>query len=98
MAAAEGFVVLYAVGAESEQSVAYSGLHAILRPLVGRLDEIPETQARALRAALALEPGPPDRLGAYAGTLSLLAAAAERSPVLVAVDDAHWLDRASAEA
>jgi DNA-binding CsgD family transcriptional regulator len=97
-AAAEEFVVLQAIGAESEQSVAYAGLHALLRPLVDRLDEIPETQARTLRAALALEAGPPDRLGAYAGTLSLLAAAAESSPILVAVDDGHWLDRASAEA
>ena len=39
-----------------------------------------------------------DRFSIYAGTLSLLAAAAEEQTVLCVVDDAHWLDQASAEA
>lgn len=96
--AAGDVAVLSTVGSEAEQDVPFAGLHAVLRPVLGSLSELPEPQAAALRAALALDAGVPDRLGTYAGTLSLLAAAAERSPVLVAVDDAHWLDRASAEA
>ena len=69
-----------------------------LWPMLHLLDAIPPSQARALRGALAIEEVEAQRLAAYAGTLSLLAAAAEPSPVLVAVDDAHWIDRASLEA
>jgi predicted ATPase len=36
-----------------------------------------------------------DRLAVGAATLKLLAAAAEETPVLVVVDDAHWIDRPS---
>jgi len=90
---------LHAVGVEAEAELPFAALHALLLTKIDLLDLIPEPQARALRAALALgaaEEG--DRLAAYAGTLSLLAEAAERNPVLVVVDDAQWLDRASAEA
>jgi DNA-binding CsgD family transcriptional regulator len=96
---AQGVQVLQVAGAESEADLPYAGLHALLRPVVGLIDELPKTQARALKVALALvEPEEADRLAAYAGTLTLLAEAAEREPLLVLVDDAHWLDRASAEA
>ncbi len=92
---ADGFDVLHAAGIESEADLPFAGLHALLRPLADLIDRIPEPQARALRVALALETGEPNLLSAHAGTLSVLAEAAERAPVLVAVDDAHWLDRAS---
>ena len=95
---ANGFLVLRATGSAPEQDVPFAGLHALLRSVLDRLDNIPGAQASGLRAALALAPGPPDRLAAAAGTLSLLAAAADPGPVLVAVDDVQWLDRASAEA
>jgi tetratricopeptide (TPR) repeat protein len=39
-----------------------------------------------------------DRYTVYAGVLDLLTAAAEETPILVVVDDAHLLDEASAEA
>jgi DNA-binding CsgD family transcriptional regulator len=39
-----------------------------------------------------------DRFTAYVGALSLLAAAAERAPVLAVIDDVHWLDATSREA
>jgi DNA-binding CsgD family transcriptional regulator/KaiC/GvpD/RAD55 family RecA-like ATPase len=98
MASADGFVVLHVLGVEAESDVAFSGLDALLRPVIEFLDAIPATQSFALRGALGLEETDSDSLAAYAGTLSLLAAAAERRPVLVVVDDAHWLDRASADA
>lgn len=98
MASADGFLVLHALGVETESDVPFSGLDALLRPVLELLDVIPATQSLALRGALGLDETGTDSLAAYAGTLSVLAAAAERQHVLVAIDDAHWLDRASADA
>src|SRR5436309_2154793 len=56
-------------------------------------------QSAPLQSALAL--GPPlagDRFSVCAATIAILAAAAERSPTLIVVDDLHWLDAASKEA
>ena len=96
---ANGFQVLHYTAVESEAELPFAGLQALLGPLLVRLPEIPEPQARALRAALALESiASTNRLAVYAGALSLFGEAAERVPLLVVVDDAHWLDRPSAEA
>src|SRR6266700_1948617 len=96
---ASGFQVLHYAAVESEAELPFAGLQALLGPLLVRLPEIPEPQARALRAALVLESiVKTNRLAVYAGALSLFGVAAERVPLLVVVDDAHWLDRPSAEA
>ena len=96
---AAGFRVLRAAGVESEAELACAGLHALLRPVLARLEALPAPQAAAMRAALALGPaGAADRFAVYAGTLGLLAAAGEDAPVLCVVDDAHWLDALSADA
>ena len=96
---AGGFQVLHYTAVESEAELPFAGLQALLGPLLVRLPEIPEPQARALRAALALESiAETNRLAVYAGALSLFGVAAEQVPLLVVVDDAHWLDRPSAEA
>ncbi|HWH93865.1 MAG TPA: ATP-binding protein, partial [Baekduia sp.] len=93
---ADGMVVLRARGVEPEVDVPFGGLLALLRPALGHLDELPEPQAAALRIALALEPGSErDRFAIGAATLSLLAAYSEHRPVLVVIDDAHWLDEPS---
>ena len=95
-----GMTVLRTHGVESEAELAFSGLFELLRPLLDRLAGIPPTQADALSAAFALTRQAPssDRFAVAAATLSLLAAAAEREPVVVLVDDAQWLDAASGEA
>jgi DNA-binding CsgD family transcriptional regulator len=96
VARAEGMGVLRARGVEAEAGVPFGGLLALLRPVLGALDAIPGPQAAALRAALALEAGGErDRFAIGAATLSLLAASADRRPLLVAVDDAQWLDEPS---
>jgi hypothetical protein len=93
---ADGMAVLHARGVEPEVEVPFAGLFALLRPALGRLAEIPPPQAAALRTALALERGEErDPFAIGAATLSLLAAHAEHGPVLVAIDDAHWLDEPS---
>src|SRR6266516_1227975 len=96
---AKGMTVLEACGAPTELELAYSGLADVLRPVLGLQREIPERQAAALASSLAI--GPSLESGPFticAATLSLLAAAAERSPVLVVVDEAQWLDASSTEA
>ena len=96
---ATGFRTLRARGIQSETVIPFGGLLELLRPALDRLAGIPDPQAHALAGALALEPGAPfDRFAVGAATLSLLAAYAEDSPVLVVVDDLHWFDRSSAEA
>ena len=88
-----------AFGVVSEVELAWAGLHQFLRPILGLLDDLPAPQAAALRAALALDAGgSAERFAVYAGTLGLIAAAAEYEPLLCVVEDAHWLDVASAEA
>jgi DNA-binding CsgD family transcriptional regulator len=95
---ADGMRVLFAHGVEAEAELAFSGLYELLRPVLGLLDEIPERQADALRGAFGLGP-PLDRsLLIGAGTLSLLATAAEAQPLVCLVDDANWLDAASSDA
>ena len=96
---ATGMQVLRVTGMEDESDLAFSGLHALLWPILGRLDELPVPQREALAAALGL--GPPEgseRFLISAGVLSLLAAAAEERPVLCLIDDAQWLDVPSGDA
>jgi predicted ATPase len=96
---ADRMLVLRARAIESEAEVPFAGLLELLRPALGALDRIPAPQARALAGALALEPGAArDRFAIGAATLSLVAAHAEAAPVVLLIDDAHWLDGASAEA
>jgi len=95
---AGGMTILSGCGIESEADVPYAGLHQILRPVLSDLDPLPVPQARALRAALGLEARVADEWFLVSlAVLSLLAEAAERQPLLCLVDDAHWLDDASAE-
>jgi len=95
----EGMRVLQVRGIESESVVPFGGLLQLLRPGLGLLDRIPTPQADALAAALALQPSSTHgRFAVGAATLSLLATYAEDGPVLVVVDDVHWLDESSAEA
>ena len=98
-ARAKDMMVARVVGVESEATLPFAGLTSLVAPLRDHLGALRPRQRAALEAALAL--GPPvadDRLAVAAATLALLAAAAEHRPLLVIVDDAHWLDDASREA
>lgn len=94
----EGVTVLRTQGIESESPLAFAALQRLLRPVLAHADALPEPQAQALRIALGEAVGEADRFLVFLATLSLLAEAAEREPVVALVDDAHWLDDASAAA
>ncbi|KRD45050.1 LuxR family transcriptional regulator [Cellulomonas sp. Root930] len=98
-AAASGVLVLRTGGLESESPLAFAALHRLLRPVLSLIERIPAPQADALGAALGrCDVGRVDPFLVAVATLSVLTEAAELQPVLVVVDDAHWLDAASADA
>jgi ATP/maltotriose-dependent transcriptional regulator MalT len=98
-ASAAGMTVVRAQGIEAESSLPFAALADVLRPMIGRIDRLPEVQSASLRAALAIGPPVPgDRFTTYVAALNLIAAFAETQPVLVIVDDLQWIDPGSAEA
>jgi hypothetical protein len=94
----KGLTVRRAVGVQSEAQLPFAGLHQLLQPFLGNLDALPVPQRRALESALGMTEGDtPDIFLIGLATLGLLAEAAEDAPVLLVVDDTHWLDRPSCE-
>ncbi len=93
-----GFRVARIAGVESEMELPFAGLHQLCAPMLGRLDALPEPQQVALGVALGLSSGAaPDRFLVALAALSLLAEVATEQPLLCVVDDAQWLDAASAQ-
>ncbi|WP_298515819.1 helix-turn-helix transcriptional regulator [uncultured Nocardioides sp.] len=91
--------VLRTRGVESEAPLPFAALHRLLRPTLHLLDEIPAPQALALRAALGETTEPVgERHHVFLAALNLLSEASAQHPVLLVVDDAHWLDDGSAAA
>jgi DNA-binding CsgD family transcriptional regulator len=98
VAAASGCRVVRAAGIESEMELPFAGLHQLCATLLGRISALPTPQAAALATAFGLREGSaPDRFLVGLATLSLLSEAAEEQPLVCVVDDAQWLDRASAQ-
>ncbi len=96
---ASGFRVMRAVGIESEMELAFAALQQLCAPLIDRLDRLPSPQQDALGVAFGLRAGnAPDRFLVGLAVLSLLSEAAGERPLVCVVDDAQWLDRASAQA
>jgi DNA-binding CsgD family transcriptional regulator len=95
---ASGFTLARCVGVESEMELPFAGLHQLCAPMLGRLDSLPEPQRHGLGVAFGLDAGAsPDRFLVALAALSLLAETAEERPLLCVVDDAQWLDQASAQ-
>jgi DNA-binding CsgD family transcriptional regulator len=93
-----GWRLATAAGVESEMELAYSGLHQLCAPLLDHLEQLPVPQRDALATVFGLSSGPaPDRFLVALATLSLVAEAADQQPLACIVDDAQWLDRASAQ-
>jgi DNA-binding CsgD family transcriptional regulator len=93
-----GFRTEFGVGVESETGFAFAGLHQLCAPLLERAGALPGPQEAALGVALGLRGGAaPDRFLVGLAVLNLLAEIAEEAPLLCLVDDAQWLDEASAQ-
>ena len=96
---ADSMRVLSATGVEAEADLPFATTHQLLRPVIGLSDSIPEPQADALRGALGLaDPTEHDRFLVAAAVLSILGEAARERGVVCLVDDAQWIDDASADA
>jgi predicted ATPase len=96
---ASGCGVARAAGVESEMELAYAGLQQLCAPFLGRLERLPGPQCDALGTAFGLRGGgAPDRFLVGLAVLSLLSDIAEERPLVCVVDDAQWLDAASAQA
>jgi DNA-binding CsgD family transcriptional regulator len=95
---ASGFRVVRTAGVESEMELAFAALQQLCAPLLDWLERLPGPQRDALRTTFALSEGAvPDRFLVGLATLSLLSDVAEERPLLCVIDDAQWLDRASAQ-
>lgn len=82
---------------ESEMELAYAGLHQLCAPLLEYSSNLPGPQQEALGLVLGLQTGTtPDRFLVGLAVLSLLTEVAESKPLICCVDDAQWLDQASA--
>ena len=89
--------VVRAVGVESEMELPFAALHQLCSPMLGGLERLPAPQREALRIVFGLSAGPaPDGFLVGLAVLTLLSEVAEERPLVCAVDDAHWLDHASA--
>ncbi len=99
IASAPTLRVIRVAGMESEMELAFAGLHQLCAPMLDRLEGVPGPQRGALETAFGLSAGAvPDRFFVALAVLSLLSEVAEERPLLCVIDDAQWLDRASAEA
>jgi DNA-binding CsgD family transcriptional regulator len=93
-----GCRVARAAGVESEAGFPFAGLHQLCAPFLDRLGQLPGPQRDALESAFGLSDGDaPDRFLVGLAVLSLLADAAQQQPLICLIDDAQWLDQASAQ-
>ncbi|HEY3408575.1 MAG TPA: AAA family ATPase [Propionicimonas sp.] len=98
-ARAAGFTVLSARGTQAESHLPYAGLHQLIAPILSRAQHLPVQQRRSLLAGFgmvdATEVNP---FFTALAVLELLAESAGEAPVLLCIDDLHWLDRPSVHA
>ncbi|WP_436535007.1 ATP-binding protein [Actinoplanes sp. HUAS TT8] len=97
VARGSGLQVLSVTGVEAESHLDFAGLHQLLTPFLRLAEALPGPQRTAVLTAFGMADAPPPDLFLIAlASLNLLAEASSLAPVLVVVDDAHWLDPATA--
>ncbi|MFJ6728190.1 ATP-binding protein [Streptomyces sp. NPDC091281] len=95
---ATGLLVLSASGAEFETELPFAVLHQLLAPVAGRSDALPARHREALDIAFGRAKGALDPFMVGVASLGLLAESACERPLVCVIDDAQWLDQASAKA
>lgn len=101
MAAAEraGCRLLRSEPSAAETNLPFAGLTDLLSDTLPEVEhDIPGPQLDALQVALQLRPAgatPPTTHAIGLAVLAALGGLAAKCPVLVAIDDVHWLDEAS---
>lgn len=97
IASAPDATVVRAVGVQSDMELAFASLHQLCGPLLDRVEGLPAPQRQAMEIVFGLTAGEaPDRFLVGLAVLSLFSEVAEQRPLLCVVDDAQWLDQASA--
>ena len=90
---ANDFELVRVNGVESEVQFGYAGLHRMVLPFMGRISNLPTPQRDALESVFGMSTtGPPDRFLVGLAALALLGDIERTSPLLLVIDDAHWLD------
>lgn len=90
-------LVLRTRGAQSEQQLTFSAVHRLVEPVRHRIADLPAGHGRAMDAAFGLSSDGrvPERFFVALALLELVTAVSSDRPVLMVVDDRHWLDPAS---
>jgi DNA-binding CsgD family transcriptional regulator len=95
---ASDLTVVRATGVESEMELPFAALHQLCAPMLESLERLPPAQRDALQTTFGLQEGAvPDRFFVGLAVLSLLSEVAADRPLVCVIDDAQWLDRASAQ-
>jgi DNA-binding CsgD family transcriptional regulator len=95
---AVGCHVVRATGVQADMELAFAGLQQMFASMLDPIEHLPEPQREALAVAFGVRSGPaPDRYLVGLAVLGLVAELAEAHPLVCLVDDAQWLDRASAQ-
>jgi len=94
---AAGCMVARATGVQADMELPFAGLQQLFGSTLGSLERLPDPQRDAVEVAFGLRSGTaPDRFEVGLAMLALLAEVAEQEPIVCIVDDAQWLDQASA--
>ena len=97
--AARGFRIARTSGVEGEMELPFAAVQQLCAPFLDSWDHLPQPQHEALGVAFGLSTGPPpNQFLVGLAVVGLLSEAAEERPLLAVVDDAQWLDHASARA
>jgi DNA-binding NarL/FixJ family response regulator len=89
--------VIRLTGSESDAELVYSGLAALMKAIRSMNVDVPSPHAKVLADAIG-SGSVQGQLTVGGATLAALAAAGEKTPLLLLIDDAHWVDEPSCAA